>query len=168
MQLRRQPKLKVLVIALLFSGCTTIQPGIRVQDLTEAEQVTAQDETIFEMDEIVPAEESIAPEESINKGDHYEAQAAQIESPWEKAAKALSDADSDESNEVPDIEIDETTKEIILACLLLCNPIGLIFGMYFAMAAVTVGVACTPIAAAKASDHPGGFSGAFGDCFGPY
>ncbi len=31
---------------------------------------------------------------------------------------------------------------------------------------VTVmGVACTPIAAAKGSDYPGGFSGAFGDCF---
>ncbi len=28
-----------------------------------------------------------------------------------------------------------------------------------------IGVACTPIAAAKGSDYPGGFSGAFGDCF---
>ncbi len=34
------------------------------------------------------------------------------------------------------------------------------------LAYVTVmGVACTPIAAAKDSDYPGGFSGAFGDCF---
>ena len=32
--------------------------------------------------------------------------------------------------------------------------------------ATVMGVACTPIAAVKASDHPGGFSGAFGDCFG--
>ena len=31
--------------------------------------------------------------------------------------------------------------------------------------ATVTGVACTPIAAAKASDYPGGFSGAFGDCF---
>ncbi len=31
--------------------------------------------------------------------------------------------------------------------------------------ATVMGVACTPIAASKASDYPGGFSGAFGDCF---
>ncbi len=31
--------------------------------------------------------------------------------------------------------------------------------------ALVIGVACTPIAVAKASDYPEGFSGAFGDCF---
>ncbi len=44
---------------------------------------------------------------------------------------------------------------------------GLVFLAVAAVATyVTVmGVACTPIATAKASDYPGGFSGAFGDCF---
>ncbi len=31
--------------------------------------------------------------------------------------------------------------------------------------ATVMGVACTPVAAAKASDYPGGFSTAFKDCF---
>ncbi len=31
--------------------------------------------------------------------------------------------------------------------------------------ATVKGVACTPIAAAKGDDYPGGFSAAFGDCF---
>ena len=47
---------------------------------------------------------------------------------------------------------------IILAAL------GALVAALATIATVT-GVACTPIAAAKASDYPGGFSGAFGDCF---
>ena len=44
---------------------------------------------------------------------------------------------------------------------------GLVFLVVAALVtyATVMGVACTPIAAAKASDYPGGFSGAFGDCF---
>lgn len=90
MQLRRQTKLKVLVTVLLFSGCTTVQPGFHDQDLTKAEQV--------------PAEENRVP-------------------PAEKSD------DTDESSEISEVKISDTTKKIILGCLLLCNPVGAVLGI---------------------------------------
>jgi len=40
-----------------------------------------------------------------------------------------------------------------------------IVGALVATYVTVMGVVCTPVAAVKASDYPGGFSAAFGDCF---
>ena len=41
----------------------------------------------------------------------------------------------------------------------------IIVGGLVATYVTVMGVVCTPVAAVKASDYPGGFSAAFGDCF---
>lgn len=90
MTIRHQPKLKVIVIALIFSGLATIQPGLRYQVLAEDHQ---------------PEVEGVREEPQ-----------PPVDEP----------APSEESGEPSGTKISDETKGILLACLLLCNPLGLV------------------------------------------
>jgi len=89
MTIRHQPKLKVTVIALIFSGFATIQPWSRYQAFAQDQQPRVEE-----------AQEEPQP-------------------PVDESTR------SEESGEASGTKISDETKKILVACLLLCNPLGL-------------------------------------------